>query len=315
MESLKIMEIRMKNSIYFIINPLAGNGRSLRVWKKVKAELEHKSIDYRSFLTDYSGHAEILARQIATIQDYHLKTVIGIGGDGTIHEIVNGLSEFNHVQIGFIPAGSGNDFKRGYGQSREDSSIFLRLKRQVKSFDLGQYHTGQINRFFVNSIGAGFDAYVAKLSNEMAVKKLLNKLRAGSLIYIAALLKGLMNYQPSTVTLTVDDKDHVFENVWLAAVSNHPFYGGGMKISPAAIPDDGLLDLIVVHDLSRLKLLLLFGLVFAGKHTRLKEVHTFTGKEIKIAGAAPLMIHADGEYIGETPVTVTLRPKSIKYYT
>src|SRR5688572_29651322 len=99
MESLKIMEIRMKNSIYFIINPLAGNGRSLRVWKKVKAELELKSIDYRSFLTDYSGHAEILARQIATIQDYHLKTVIGIGGDGTIHEIVNGLSEFNHVQI------------------------------------------------------------------------------------------------------------------------------------------------------------------------------------------------------------------------
>ncbi|MRX55305.1 YegS/Rv2252/BmrU family lipid kinase [Bacillus idriensis] len=310
------MELRMKNSIYFIINPLAGNGRSLRVWKKVKAELERNQADYRSFLTEYSGHAEILARQIATIQDYHLKTVVGIGGDGTIHEIVNGLSEFHSVQIGFIPAGSGNDFKRGYNLSSKDpSSIFRRLQRQVNSFDLGQYHTGQMNRFFVNSMGAGFDAYVAKLSNEMELKKWLNKFRAGSFIYIAALLKGLFNYKPNSVTLTVDDTDYVFENVWLAAVSNHPFYGGGMKISPAAKPDDGVLDLIVVHNLSRLKLLLLFGLVFAGVHTRLKEVHTFTARKIKIAGAAPLMIHADGEYIGETPVTVTLRPKSIKYYT
>ncbi|QNG60877.1 diacylglycerol kinase family lipid kinase [Bacillus sp. PAMC26568] len=308
----------MKNSIYFIINPLAGNGQSLRVWKKVKHELELNKIEYRSFLTEYSGHAEVLARQVATIQDYHLKTVIGIGGDGTIHEIVNGLSQFKHVQIGFISAGSGNDFARGYAlppAKKAAASILRNLKKQVRSWDLGQYNIGQLDRSFVNSMGAGFDAYVAKLSNEMEIKKILNIFRAGSFIYIFALLKGLKNYQPGDVTLTIDGEEKTYRNVWLTAVSNHPYYGGGMKISPDAKPDDGLLDVILVHNLSRIKLLLLFGLVFAGKHTCLKEVHAFKAKEIKITADAPLMIQADGEYIGETPVTVTLRPKSIKYYT
>lgn len=308
------MGLTMENSIYFIINPVAGNGRTLRVWKKLKAEMEKKNMEYRSFMTDYAGHAEVLARQIASIHDYRLKTVIGIGGDGTIHEIVNGLSGFDHIQIGYAASGSGNDFKKGYGGSKGKGSILTRLNRQAKSYDLGCCRTGKADRLFVNSIGAGFDAYVAKLSNEMSWKKFLNRVGAGSFVYTLALMKGLITYQPGPLSVTIDGEEKVFEKVWLTAVSNHPFYGGGMKISPDARPDDGLLNVTVVHGLTRAKLLLLFGLVFAGRHKGLKEVCMMEGHEITISGPVSVMVHADGEYLGETPVTVTLRPKSIKYY-
>lgn len=308
------MGLTMENSIYFIINPVAGNGRSLRVFKKIKAEMEKKNMEYRSFMTDYAGHAEVLARQIASIHDYRLKTVIGIGGDGTIHEIVNGLSGFDHIKIGYIASGSGNDFKRGYGSSKGKGSVLTKLNRQAKSYDLGCCRAGKADRLFVNSIGAGFDAYVAKLSSEMKWKKILNRAGAGSFVYTLALMKGLFTYQPGLLSVTIDGEEKVFEKVWLAAVSNHPYYGGGMKISPDARPDDGLLNATVVHGLSRGKLLLLFVLVFTGRHKGLKEVSMMEGHEITISGPVSVMVHADGEYLGETPVTVTLRPKSIKYY-
>ncbi|WP_338788909.1 acylglycerol kinase family protein [Metabacillus sp. FJAT-53654] len=80
------------NGLFFFINPSAGHGRRMKVWNKVKRELERKKVLYRSFYTEYPCHAEILARQVATIQNYHLKTIVGVGGDGTIHEIINGIS-------------------------------------------------------------------------------------------------------------------------------------------------------------------------------------------------------------------------------
>ena len=100
--------------LLFIINEKAGNGRGQKVWKQLKKELEGKNTHYRSFHTEYPMHAEEVARQLAYKYKNRIEAVIAVGGDGTIHEVVNGLVDHPTVKIGFIPAGSGNDFSRGF---------------------------------------------------------------------------------------------------------------------------------------------------------------------------------------------------------
>ncbi|MFC0270349.1 diacylglycerol/lipid kinase family protein [Metabacillus herbersteinensis] len=126
--------------------------------------------------------------------------------------------------------------------------------------------------YFVNNLGVGFDAEVAKMASELSWKKILNGLNIQSLTYVIALIKSIFTYSPSSITLTVDEEIHEFTNVWFVAVSNHPYYGGGMKIAPTANPTDGKLTITTVHNLSRMKLLLLFVTVFFGKHIGLRKV-------------------------------------------
>lgn len=99
---------------FFIINPTAGHRNGLRVWKSIQKELIKRKVEHRSFLTEHPGHAEVLARQISTIQEYKLKRLIVIGGDGTMHEVVNGLKDVDDIELSFVPAGAYNDFSRGF---------------------------------------------------------------------------------------------------------------------------------------------------------------------------------------------------------
>src|SRR5574342_31266 len=103
------------------------------------------------------------------------------------------------------------------------------------------------------------------------MKALLNKLSLGRIVYVYFLLKKLFTYKTSTIDLSIDGKKHIFEQTWFVTVSNQPYYGGGVEIAPAAEPDDGLLNIAVVHQLSRLKLLLVFISVFWGRHIHFKE--------------------------------------------
>lgn len=108
------------NEWYFIVNPAAGQGKGLRTWRSIEKELQKVEISYRSFLTQHEGHAEVLARQISAMQDDRLKRLIVIGGDGTFHEVLNGLKEIDHVQLSFVPAGHWNDAAKGLGIQRHD---------------------------------------------------------------------------------------------------------------------------------------------------------------------------------------------------
>jgi diacylglycerol kinase family enzyme len=138
------------------------------------------------------------------------------------------------------------------------------------------------------------------------MKSLFNSLGLGSLVYAYCLVKLLFRYRCTSIELVIDGIKHNFEDTWFVTVSNQPFYGGGMKIAPVAAPDDGLLDITVVHKLSKLKLLFVFISVFYGRHTRFKEVNFFKGKKISINSSSSLFVHADGEFIGHTPLNIEL---------
>lgn len=305
--------------IYFIINPKARNGYCLNVWKKVESKLMEDKIPYLAFFSEYHGHAIKLSEQIAE-RNNEQKVIIAVGGDGTIHEVMNGIVKYSNIILGFVPGGSGNDFSRGYhipANPEEALEVILRLmKKEAPLIDIGKVTMkDDSEHYFINNMGAGFDALVSYEVNRSKMKAWLNKLSLGRLVYVYFLLKKLFSYKCSIIDLSIDGSRHILEQTWFVTVSNQPFYGGGMKIAPEAVPDDGLLDITIVHNLSRLKLLLVFISVFWGKHVHFKEVKTFRGQMVTIQSSDSLFVHADGEDIGFTPLTIKVQTKTLKVLT
>lgn len=303
--------------LLFIINEKAGNGRAQKKWSKLKNVLDEKQIKHRSFYTKYPLHAEELARHLCSTYKNKIEAIIAVGGDGTIHEVVNGMIDYPTVKIGYIPAGSGNDFSRGFlvPKSPVEALSFLLMNKQSdgKRFDIGRCQVNGLSksRYFVNSVGTGFDAAVSKLTNESKLKKYLNRIGLGSLAYVGALIRLLFTYQLTTIEVMMDGKTFKYEKVWFATISNQPYYGGGMKIAPNADTSDGLFDITIVHNLSRLKLLFVFTTVFFGKHTRFKEVVQHKGEKVSIVSDANMLVHADGELIGHVPMQVEVQHQKL----
>ncbi|MBT2692949.1 diacylglycerol kinase family protein [Bacillus sp. ISL-55] len=303
--------------IYFIVNPNAKNGSCREIWRNIEIELENLDIPYLAFFTEYPGHAQELAESIARKADRTPELICAVGGDGTLHEVVNGVASYSNITVGFIPGGSGNDFSRGF-EIPQKAVHALRLivdknYGHTSEIDIGKIQHKELpETYFMNNMGVGFDAAVAKDSNESRMKQLLNRFSLGRLVYVYILVKKLLTFRTVPIEVTVDGKVYKYSNAWFVTVSNQPYYGGGMKIAPAALPDDGILDITVVHQISRMKLLLVFISVFWGKHTRYKEVEQFTGKSITIESTGEVLAHADGEAIGHTPLKIQACPKALK---
>lgn len=306
--------------IYFIVNPNAKNGSCREIWRNIENELRNMEISFLAFFTEYPGHAKELAESIARKANGISIMIAAVGGDGTLHEVVNGTAHYPNVTVGFIPGGSGNDFSRGFHIPRKSADALRLLieknKKQTTKIDIGKIQHNELQEtYFMNNMGVGFDAVVAKESNESDMKRLLNRISLGRLVYVYILIKKLLTFRCVPIELSIDGKDYRYESAWFVTVSNQPYYGGGMKIAPDALPDDGLLDVTVVHELSRWKLLVVFISVFWGKHTVFKEVEQFTGKYISIRSNDEVLTHADGEVIGHTPLKVQACPKALNIFS
>lgn len=299
----------MKN-IYFIINPQAKNGYCQKVWRKLEKILLEENISFMAFFTEYRGHAKEITKMIAGRAEGEEVIIVAVGGDGTMHEVVNGAAIFQNVKVAFIPSGSGNDFSRGFGVSRNPIHALYDLIKELGQdgihADTGKIMNNDLEDiYFINNMGVGFDALIAQDVNRSKIKKVLNRLSLGKFVYVYSLLKNLFTYKCTSIEIKIDGKSYLFDSVWFVTVSNQPYYGGGMKISPDASPFDGLLNITVVHNVSRLKLLFVFISVFWGGHISLQAVETFTGRIVNIHSIDPLFVHADGEEIGCAPSRIT----------
>jgi diacylglycerol kinase (ATP) len=302
--------------IYFIVNPNAKNGSCREIWRNIEKELSGLDIPYLAFFTEYPGHAKELAESLARKAEGRPAVIAAVGGDGTLHEVVNGAAAYSNITVGFIPGGSGNDFSRGFQIPKKPVDalrLIVEKNSTAMKIDIGKIQHNKLSEtHFMNNMGVGFDAAVAKDSNESQMKVLLNRFSLGRLVYVYILVKKLLTFRTFPIEVTIDGKVFKYSNAWFVTVSNQPYYGGGMKIAPAALPDDGILDITVVHRISRWKLLLVFISVFWGKHTKFREVEQFTGKSITIASPGEVLAHADGEAIGHTPLKIQACPKALK---
>lgn len=284
------------------MNKVSGNGRALKVWHLLEKILLKKNINYCVRFTEEPKQATAFVHEL--LGNEQTKVIIAVGGDGTVHEVINGLVG-STIPLGVIPAGSGNDFCRQLRiPLRSDKALERILRHEPKRIDLGRID----DKYFATVVGVGFDGQVALTTNRSKYKKILNIARMGGISYIIGVIKVLHAYKPMTVHLKIDHTELKLTKVWLIAIANSPFYAGGMAICPDAQNNDGLLDICIVQELTKRELLYLFPSVFKGRHINHPSVTIYRGKEIEIFSESPLLVHGDGEMIGQTPVNLTIEP-------
>lgn len=199
----------------FIVNPHARTGLGLKVWKQLENVLKKQNVEYQTFLTRYPNHAAEFAHTLTSGPE--AVTLIILGGDGTINEVVNGIQDFSKVTLGYIPIGSSNDFARSMKLSRKPEHMLLQIlsPSEYAYINIGRltYH-GQTRRFAVSS-GIGFDADVCFHNTPTGIKRLLNRLKLGKLSYTAVALFLLMALKPRSMSLTLDGQKNILKEYFL----------------------------------------------------------------------------------------------------
>lgn len=298
----------------FIVNPNARSGLGHKVWVDIEHVLKERSVDYQVYFTKYQRHATAIAKELTSDGKEH--TLIVLGGDGTVNEVVNGIFDFAHVTFGYIPIGSSNDFARGLGLSTSPLTALDHILSPSghRYINVGTLSCQDKTRRFAVSAGIGFDAGVCHQVMVSRLKVILNKIGLGKLTYAGVAISLMLSLTPRKMLLTLDDSRKMeFESVFFIAAMNQCYEGGGFKFCPSADPSDDFLDIIVIANMSRLKALLLLPTAFKGWHTRFKGVYTFRCKKADIVSGKALPVHTDGEPIFlQKHVCASLEPHKIK---
>lgn len=293
------------NKLLLIFNPNAGSGRAQNTLPLIKNHLAQKQQDYDVFMTEYPGHAQDWLSD-ASLHDY--QAVIACGGDGTLFEVVNGLMTHDveqRIPLGVVPVGTGNAFSRELGLQPSDwqKGLDTVLKQQARAIDVAHAKCKDNAFYFINIIGWGFAVDCGRTT--MKVKKL------GKISYTLATLWQTIKLKKHPITVTLDGQKSQEELVMLE-VANSRYTGTSFLIAPDAQIDDGLLDVIMLKKISRPKILRLFPTIYSGKHVHYKEIETHQVKSITIETEQAMPLMPDGEFIGETPVTISCIPKALQ---
>lgn len=282
----------------FIVNPNARSGLGKVVWKDLEAILKRENIEYRVFFTKYQKHATAIVEEITSDGGEH--TIVALGGDGTVNEVVNGIAYYNKTILGYIPIGSSNDFARGL-KLPADPAEALRIildKPHLHPMDIGELRYKNKLRRFAVSAGFGFDADICHEVVVSHLKYILNKLKLGKLTYVGVALHRLFITTPSTITLTLDNGEKkVFPKTYFVALMNNCYEGGGLKFAPNAQNNDGKLDIMVASNVPKWKVLCILPFAFSGKHVRFKGVTMYKSAHVQIDCEHALPLHTDGEPI------------------
>lgn len=278
----------------FIVNPTAGTGLALETMEKTETVLKEKGRAYQVFRTEKPGHGTELARELAGNPE--VRAVISVGGDGTAFEVASGLAG-TAKPMAIIPAGTGNDFIKTVGIPKDPmAALEAALNGKAAPVDMGQLNEGS----FLNVCGTGFDVTV--LDNAESLK---SKYR-GLLPYFLGLLKAIFQYRPVHLKLTIDGETE--ENDYLiCSIANGQFIGGGIPICPAANPQDGLLDLVLVRNVPRRKIPLYLPGLMMGKILNFKITRHRLVREVVMEGEN-LRVNVDGEIFSMTGARFGIRP-------
>jgi YegS/Rv2252/BmrU family lipid kinase len=279
----------LPDRVFLIGNPVSGRGRGAAALAAAGEALRMRGLSVEVRSTEAPGHAVELAREAAREADL----ILVIGGDGTVRDVVQGLAGAD-VPLGILPGGTGNDLARTLGIPRDlNAALEAALVGRDRPLDVWLWD--QVP--FVNVAGVGLDAAVAGTVN----RKL--RMLHGAPAYAAAFCMTLPGFRPQVLRLSWPGGGWSGE-AWLAAFANARSYGGGMLIAPDAVPDDGLLDVIVIEGVGKLELIRQFPKLFSGTHVGHPRVRSFRVESLRIE-AVPQDVTIDGELIGRTPAAVT----------
>ena len=263
-----------------IVNPEAGSRSTMKALPDIERLLRARNADYEFHFTKQRGHATELVKEIGSGFD----VIVSVGGDGTINEIANGMPNIDKP-LGIIPIGTGNDFARSCSFKIGDleSSIDVLLAHDVKDIDVGEVN----GRRFVNVMGMGFEGR----ANDIG--KILSFLR-GTFKYLIAIGGTYLTYRRMPLEIKFNDIE-INDKVFLVSIGNGWNVGGGLQLTPKAKLDDGLFDICFVENISRWRILKVFGKLYDCTANEVDEMQAYQTKELTVKSSLPIPAHIDGE--------------------
>jgi diacylglycerol kinase (ATP) len=292
-----------------IINPAAGAHTTLKKWPQLSRLLSKIGLIFDFQHTEGTGHAIEIAREAASNGYSYL---VAIGGDGTVNEVANGIlktGNSSEVSLGVVSTGTGSDFARSAGIPSDYISACSNLLSPNRlTIDVGivEYmKKGQkTERFYVNAAGVGFDAAAVEATEKMP------KFFGGTIPYLAGLLRTLIGYRNKSVTMDIDGKRES-SRVLSVMVANGNYLGGGMHIAPNAVMNDGILDVVIIGDVGKIDLLKSLPMIYKGTHGNHPKVRMGRANKVSIESSDRILVHADGELLGEGPASFRLIPLAL----
>lgn len=297
-----------QRSFVFIRNPRAGRGRSRDLEAILRAHLLPTGAEYEVQTTSERYHATDLARSAVNKFD----VVVAVGGDGTAHEVANGVVG-SQACMSVLPMGSGNDFGQLLGMPSDPEKALDAITRgQVREFDVGQFATSggtkdvSSSRYFINSFGVGLDAAIANEARRISWLKGLPQ-------YFLATLQTLRWYKGQSYQVGLDGSTQT-SRLYLVCVGNGDREGGGFRVTPDARPDDGKFQVCLVDEFPVSRALRVLPLAMRGKHGRAAGIDLVDATRVTINSDTGFIAHADGEIVGTDirQVTITLLPKALR---
>ena len=289
-----------------IVNPTAGRGVGKVEGAKAIELFKAAGISVVDLTGADMNEANANARH--AINDSQVDGIVVVGGDGIAHLGVN-LCAGTDLPLGMIGAGTGNDLARSIGMPLNDTAgsvdIILAHLNDPRTVDAVKAQTSTGEFWFFGTISAGFDALVNQRANRWRWPK-------GPSRYTLAMLAELASFKPIHYEATIDGEHRSFQAM-LCAVANSESFGGGMRVAPNAIIDDGLLELFIVHSISRPEFIKVFPKVFTGKHISHPAVEIIQAKLVKLS-SGNMPAYSDGEAVGHSPVSAQIMPGSLRVF-
>lgn len=264
-----------------IVNPTAGKHKAAKAIQKISQHLTDAEVEYIVHYTEYPGHASILAEQLSS----QPCTVIAVGGDGTISEVLSGIKQFDNINLGIIPCGTGNDFAK-----------FINLpKDPIAALELILSGTARFTDFIqagdkrnLNVAGMGMDVTVLERCRKMKFFK-------GKLQYFIGLIITLLRFKWYNYTVTLDGQPPMQITGMIAAVCNGKYFGGGLTISPDSVVDDGKLNLILIHKVKKRRIPFALISLLKGKLLKYDFTQNLLCEKVSIIPLKPEKHNLDGE--------------------
>jgi diacylglycerol kinase (ATP) len=283
-----------------VANPAAGHGKAGKLIGSVTTALRRLGVAHEIRVSESGPDVERLAR---VASEDGARIVAALGGDGTASLAANGILGTG-TALAALPAGTGDDLAKAIGVGKLRTAIELLADPKTADLDVIEVTAGVATRNFINIAGAGFDSEVNETANGMTIKL------GATGTYLAALVKTLFRFSPAAFVVTIDG-ERIEGDAMLVEVGSGRWTGGGMRVLPDAVMNDGLLDVCIVHALSKGAFLRAFPRVFTGSHTTHPKVTMRTGTKVEVEADRRVLVYADGEPIGPLPAIFEIRPGAL----
>jgi len=293
----------------FLVNPASANGSTGRRWPELARRAAAAGLEGDTLLSERPGHLSELAREAALAG---ARLLVVVGGDGSVYEVANGLvGVADPPEIAVVPRGTGWDFVRTFGIPRDiERATAIALEGETRTIDAGRasyraWDGSEATAMFANVGSAGMSGAIAKRANETT------KALGGKASYLWATFAVFSRWQAAEVELAVDDVRRT-GRMFDVVVANGRFFGGGMQICPEAKPDDGLLDVLTIGDVTKRDLVQTMPKIYRGTHLPHPKAELLRGAAVTVTSDTAIPIQLDGEQPGTTPVRFDVIPRALR---